>query len=201
VCSVIVAVEGDTDLPVARALLREAGLAATTEIDSGGKSRLDSRLPGYNAAARSVGWFVLRDLDHDADCPPALLRKLVGTVRPLMCLRIPVRALESWLMADGEMLARFLRVSRTAVPSFPDELPNPKLALVALARKSTKPGIRRAMVPPPQTNRPVGPEYEARLIEFGTHYWRLHAARKRSPSLESSIEALRRLRRRLGALG
>lgn len=69
-------VEGDTDLPVARALLLWAGLAPGLEIDCAGKSKLDRRLPGYNEAARRTPWLVLRDLDRDVPCAAALVRQL-----------------------------------------------------------------------------------------------------------------------------
>jgi hypothetical protein len=39
----------------------------------GGKSLIDRRLASYNEAARLSPWIVLRDLDQDADCAPALV--------------------------------------------------------------------------------------------------------------------------------
>lgn len=72
--SLIVVVEGTTDMPVVRKVAALAGweLEPST-IPARGKGQLDKDLPGYNAAAQGSPWFVLRDLDHDAPCPGALV--------------------------------------------------------------------------------------------------------------------------------
>lgn len=69
---VTLAVEGTTDAAVARRLLHEADLQAGPEYVKNGKSALDQSLAGYNNAARFSCWLVLRDLDQDAACAPAL---------------------------------------------------------------------------------------------------------------------------------
>jgi hypothetical protein len=107
--SLIVAVEGSTDTPAVHKVVTLAGWELAHEpISTGGKVRLDKDVPGYNAAAKGSPWFVLRDLDHDAPCPGALVTKLLPARSPLMCLRIAVRAIEAWLMADPETLSTFL---------------------------------------------------------------------------------------------
>lgn len=165
-----VVVEGDTDLPVARAILKLVGLEPGLEIDCGGKARLDQRLPGYNAAAGRAPWLVLRDLDTDAACASSLVQRLTPRPAPKLCLRIAVRAIEAWLLVDADRVARFLHVKPDQVPGAPDELPDPKQALVNLARRSTKPAIREDMVPGRKASRLVGPGYEARIIEFASEH-------------------------------
>ncbi|HQK95951.1 MAG TPA: hypothetical protein PLD23_20810 [Armatimonadota bacterium] len=64
------------------------------EYPAGGKSCLDPLLSEYNASAGHVRWFVLRDLDHDEPCAPALVARLVRAPRPSMVLRVAVRAVE-----------------------------------------------------------------------------------------------------------
>lgn len=196
---VTVVVEGDTDLPFAKAVLRAAGLEAGNVVDTGGKDRLDAQLSGFNAAARGSPWLVLRDLDRDAVCAPSLRAARLPDCAALMCFRIPVHAVEAWALGDFERIASFLKVSTGRLPLEPEKEIDPKQTLVNLARRSTKRAIREDLVPPEGGVRKVGPGYEARLIEFGTHHWRWRAAQRRCPSLRRSVEALRRLRATLSA--
>ena len=195
--SVTVVAEGDTDFPIVRAVLSIAGLEVGTQIDCCGKGTLDARLGAYNMAARGSPWVVLRDLDRDAPCPGELVARLLPSPGRWMRLRIAVHAAEAWLMADRERLASFLRVSVTLLPTSPDTIPDPKIQLVSLARRSTKPAIVEDMVPKPGFGRKIGPGYETRLIEFALKHWRPDVARKLSPSLERTIRALERFAKEL----
>lgn len=195
---VTVATEGETDLTIAKAVLRLADLHPGPVIVCRGKGNLDKGLVGYNAAAKGAPWFVLRDLDNDAPCPGALVARLVPKRSKSLCLRVAVRAAEAWLMSDRERIARFLRVSEALVPDSPDSLDDPKLELVNLARRSTKKAIITAMVPKAGIARRIGPEYEARLIEFALDHWRPEVGRAKSQSLDRCIRALERLASEFG---
>ncbi|MBI5489794.1 MAG: hypothetical protein HY905_20840 [Deltaproteobacteria bacterium] len=189
---VTVAVEGLTDVPVARRLLQHVGFDSGPEHITSGKARLDVRLGGYNAAARHHEWLVLRDLDHDGECAPELIGRRLPRPAARMCLRIAVRATEAWLMADAVPLAGFLGVRRSLVPPRPDDLDDPKAVLVGLARYSRKRAIRDDMVPAVGTTARVGPGFAARVIEFATGEWRPGVASGVSPSLAKAVTALRR---------
>lgn len=191
--SLAVAVEGDTDLPIARKLARDAGLEIYLELDLAGKSQLDIHLTSYNDAAKGAPWFVLRDLDHDAACAKLLLDGYRFRPSRWMCFRVAVRALESWLLADADAVAEFFGVKKRNVPVDPDGEPNPTLSLVNLSRTSHKRTIREAMVPPEGFATPVGPLYEATIIRFSTGPWNLERACLRSPSLSKARLALRSL--------
>jgi hypothetical protein len=136
---------------------------------------------------------VLRDLDHDESCAPALLKKLVPEREEGLLLRIPVRKVESWVLADLVGIANFLSVALPLVPASPDDLPDPKLALVNLARRSRRRDVRFQMVPEPGLSTTTGPGYSALLIDFVRSYWNIRAAATRSPSLRRSVDALARL--------
>jgi hypothetical protein len=194
--SLIVAVEGSTDVPVVRKVVELAGWTLAFEpIVERGKGPLDKDLAGYNAAAKGSPWFVLRDQDHDAPCPGALVAKLLPRPEPLMCLRIAVRAIEAWLMADPETLAVFLHVSDNQIPIHPEGEEDPKSTMVNLARRSTKPAIHRDMLPQPGASRRAGPAYEKCISEYGEKHWRADIARRNSASLDRAIRALERLRK------
>lgn len=187
---VTLVIEGVIDSAVARRLLGEVGLAVAAEHGGTGKATIDRYLRGYNNAARFSCWLVLRDLDHDAGCAPALRARLLDRPAAHMRLHVAVRAVEAWLLADGERISAFLRVTRTLVPGTPERLDDPKRTLVALARRSRSRAIREAMVPAPGATAAVGPDYASFLVDYASSHWRPEVAEQRS-------EDLGRLRRHL----
>lgn len=189
---VTVAVEGSTDVPVAERLLRMAGFLPGKVYALNGKNKLDQSLGGFNNAARFSRWFVLRDLDEDAACAPELTQRLLPAPAQWMSLRIAVRAVEAWLLADREKISRFLGVSIDRIPSQHDHLENPKATLVAIAKHSRSREIREDMVPAPGTSARVGPAYASHIIEFTRDHWRPSVAASRSESLRSCVSALKR---------
>lgn len=190
------AVEGSTDVPVAERVLWDAGLRPTEPIITWGKTRLDALIPELNAAATGMNWLILRDLDHDADCPPALIAQLLvgSSRRPRLSLRIPVRAIESWLLADAEAFGSAFSIPRKHIPERPDGLENPKRSLVNACRRSRRREVQRAMTPHPRSGRQVGPQYTSRIVQFAVTQWDPKRAATRSPSLARTLTTFRRLR-------
>lgn len=187
------AVEGVTDEAVVRRLVAHVGAEPGTVYGRVGKPHLKERIAGYNNAARHAPWFVLVDLDRDADCAPPLVAGWLPEPAPLLCFRVAVRAVEAWLLADADAIAGFLGVARKKIPGDPDALPAPKQALVNLARASRRRAVREDIVPREGSGRPVGPAYASRLIEFASSSWRPAAAADRSDSLRRAIACLRNL--------
>lgn len=149
------------------------------------------RIAGFNNAARYNPWIVLLDLDHDAECAPLLLRsRWLPEAAPFMCLRIAVRQVEAWLLADRENIAKFLAVAAVRIPHHVETLSNAKEAMVDLARRSRRRDIREDMVPRPGSGRPVGPAYASRLIEFAQGTWNPQEAARPSDSLRRSMKCL-----------
>jgi hypothetical protein len=190
---VTIAVEGPADTEVARKLLRHVGLSDGPVYEAGGKSKLDQKLQAYNNAARNAPWFVLRDMDQDAPCAPALVERLLEAPARCMRLRIAVHQGESWLLADAERIAAFLHVQVKAVPQAPDTLTNAKQALVNLARASRSRDVRAAFVPAEGSTASVGRQYTSRIAEFAREHWRPGIAAKSSDSLARCIRSLRTL--------
>ena len=189
------AVEGPTDVPVAERMLRDAGLQPTEPIITGGKTRLDALIPELNGAAAGMNWLILRDLDHDAHCPPALLRQLLAgsSRRPRLSLRIPVRAIESWLLADAEAFGSAFFIPGNHIPERPDGLEHPKRSLVNACRHSRRREVQRTMTPHPRSGRQVGPQYTTRITQFAVTQWDPKRAATRSPSLARALAAFQRL--------
>ncbi|HEX8079784.1 MAG TPA: hypothetical protein VF557_06210 [Jatrophihabitans sp.] len=195
---VALAVEGPTDraaaerILVSRKLLSDADKTFVTR----GKSGLNKKIEAYNQAAKRGPWLVMRDLDHDGSGCPVLLREslLHPSVQvPGMCFRIAVRSLEAWLLADTASMSDFFKVSEATVPVSPEDLDDPKSALVNVCRKSRSADIRQAMVPPSGTQWQVGPEYTARVIEYCSRVWNPDAAKGSAPSLARALGQIDRL--------
>lgn len=191
-------VEGDTDIPVVRALARSAGWDVDTALDMGGKSQLDLRLAGFNEAAKGHPWFVLRDLDDDARCAGGYLSALGLQPSKWMVYRIAMREVEAWLLADTRGISRFLGIPEERLPVNPDLERDPTRKLVDLARRYSKSRIRAAMVPAPRAAAQVGPLYEATMIEFAVEHWSVERAMRKSDSLRRAHAALKEMAHRWG---
>lgn len=201
--SLMVVVEGDTDLPVIRKLAADAGLDISAEIDAAGKDQIDLCLASYNQAARGAPWLVLRDLDNDAVCAPAFVASCGLHPAEWMCFRVAVREMEAWLLADAEAMSEFLGISIHRIPENPDAEPDPTATIVRLARRSKRKDLRKKLVPAEGASAQVGPLYEATIIEFAEKHWDATRAATRSDSLRRTRAALRALgarwRARVGA--
>lgn len=189
------AVEGDLDGVVLRRLVTDLGGTPGAIHVKHGKERVLAKLDGYNAAAEHSPWIVLVDLD-DEECPPVLIQRAMVAPAEYMCLRIAVREVEAWLLADPEGLSRFISVARSRLPVSPDSELDPKATLVELARKSRKRDIREDLVPTPGGGRKEGPAYTSRLSEFVLIDWDIDQAADRSESLYRARTAIAELLRR-----
>jgi hypothetical protein len=191
-------VEGYTDEVVVRRILDYVGLPCGMVYGKEGKSRLLERLPHYNQAARFRPWLAVIDLDLDESCAPTLIQNVLPQRSDGMLLRVAVRAIEAWLLADAERLAAFLNIALSRVPLQPDAESNPKTSLVNLARHRRSKTIVADMVPRQGSGARVGPGYPSRLIEFVTlhkYQWRPEVAMQSSESLQRCIAALEHLKR------
>ncbi len=164
--SVNMLVEGKIDEIVAKRLLNHIGLEAGNVYGRRGKAHLLERLPNYNEAAKFTPWFVIVDLDMDTKCASQALELWLPNIAKGMRFRIAVRAIEAWLMADKENIARFLAVATSKIQLRTDLDLNPKETLVNIAL------------------------YVARLTEFTEKHWRPDEAADHSESLRRCISAL-----------
>lgn len=189
----IVVVEGALEVVASLKLLRT--LQVPTEnlfpIDKMGCTNFWRDVSKYNQAARQCLVFGLTDLDHHP-CPSGLLSKhLKNSKHPNFILRIAERELESWLLADVEAMARYLKLSQDIFPSNPDAESDPKQTLVNLARRSTRTALREDLVPESGSKGIVGRGYVSRMKEFIESKWRPLKAQQHSESLQRAIAAIR----------
>lgn len=180
------AVEGLADATAGSRLLRLAGHEPLQVVVKRGKTELDPLVRRLAEAARHLPWLVLRDADRDGgDCPARLRAELLPHGQPdALCLRLPVRSLEAWLLADAHAFAAHFRVRAAAVPGDPDGLEDAKRALVQACRRSTSRAVVGAMCGP--YDKP-GPEYTPGLQTYIDQAWDPARAADNSPSLARAL--------------
>lgn len=182
-------VEGPADEAVARALIAYTDPQLTFSIDvRGGKSAILDKIQVYNRAAEHIPHLVLVDLDRSHACAPDLVEDWLPTRSHDLHLRVAVPQMESWLLADRDGIAKYLRISMDLVPPYPDQLRNAKETMVHLASKSGSKGIRKDMV---SLDHRTGIAYTGRLMEFASGYWSIGRALGQSESLTRCVRALK----------
>jgi len=151
---------------------------------------IKSNINGFNEAAIGVPFFVLTDLDNSPCAPYIVNNWLNKPVRPNLIFRIAIKEVESWLLADTEGIAGYFGVSKSLISVTPELVPDPKRALINLARKCRKRAIREDIVPINE-NATIGPNYNGRLMEFVFDYWNVDNAVPHSDSLRRTYKALK----------
>jgi hypothetical protein len=174
--------------------LRPDYSVARTDV-KGGRGNVQRELRAYAALAQVMPVFIGVDLDSD-DCAPTLLGDW-GRLPPQagFLLRVAVREIEAWVLADERRVASFIGASPNDVPKRPDQLADPKRSLLELARAHAGSELKADLVPRNyETLYPrIGRAYNLRLCAFVAKKWRPHVARRKSPSLERALVALEQL--------
>lgn len=188
----LLAVEGDLDAAVLVRLLSELGLPSPNDVvGRSGKDFILARLDKYNAAAEVMPVVVVLDLDRE-ECAPGFVQSLLSTPSLQMCLRVAVREIEAWLLADRAGIASHLHVASALVPPHPENEPDPKQVMADLARRSRLRWIREEVAPRPGSGRAVGPAYVDHLMSFVDSGWDITTAMDFAPSLRRAAEDLQR---------
>ena len=190
--SVVLAVEDELSAAVLRRLLEQfqVGLSIDRLINARGYGALKAGLEKFKSASHVLPHVILTDLDR-YPCPPALLEDWKAVSLPPGCLlRVAVREVEAWLLADREGLADFLTVALNKFPEYPETELDPKQKLINLARKCRSRRLSAELVPAPGSSAPIGPGYNARFCEFVVNYWNIDRARNRAPSLDRAINRI-----------
>jgi hypothetical protein len=190
--NVNVAVEGELDEAVLKKVLASVDIGIANVYGKRGKNNLRENVPRFNQAAQYGRWVVLVDLNNDAECPPPFINSWLPSRKQNLQLRVAVRAIEAWLLAEREQIARFLAVSKQRIPLFPENEHKPKRILINIARHSRSRVIRTDIVPRSGSTATQGPGYTTRLIEFTIKYWNPERAACNAPSLKRSIDSLLR---------
>jgi hypothetical protein len=163
---VILAVEDPLSEAVCRKILQLFNLKIAQVVGLQGNTFLQKNVVQLNRAGTPV--FLLTDLDRSPLCPAAFLERWLPAKQrqPTLLLRVAVREIESWILAHRTACATFLGVALKHLPGNPDELPDLKLHIINISRKSSNRSIRAALVPAPRSTAQVGPQYNPELLPF-----------------------------------
>lgn len=188
------AVEDELSEAVARKLVGASSgrLTVAHTYRRGGYGYLKSKIQAFNNASRFTPFFVLTDLDA-GECAPELVARWLGGVerRESLLLRVAVREVEAWLLADRKGFGKFLGLSPDALPERTDAIRDPKRELLALVASSKKRDIKEDILPP--MGRKIGPGYNSRLTYFVFNMWNPAEAKRHNSSLDATLLSLRRL--------
>jgi hypothetical protein len=188
--SVNIAVEGELDEAVLKKVLASVGIGIANVYGKRGKNNLRENVSRFNQAAQYGKWVILVDLNNDAECPPPFINSWLPSRNQNLQLRVAVRAIEAWLLAERDEIARFLAVSKQRIPLYPENEEKPKRVLINIARRSRSKSIRTDIVPIDGSTAVQGPGYTTRLIEFTMKHWNPNRATSNAPSLKRSINSL-----------
>ena len=159
-------------------------------LNQRGYGKIKKIISGLNHAAKGMPYLVLTDLDN-AEWPLVIISEwLTQPKHPNLLFRMAVKEVEAWLLAHREAFAKFLGISLDSIPRDADRIPDPKLLLINLARRSKKRNLRDAIVPAPNSTAKIGKDYNRPLIEFVNQSWQVASAQTNSPSLERAMNAL-----------
>lgn len=167
------------------------------KLRKGGFGYLRSKMDSWCRMAHQQVVLVLTDLDQ-AQCA-GKLREQWLSARPepvRLLLRVAVREVESWVLAD-HVAMRVLIGSKGSLPPRPDELPDPKQALLRLAKGASR-QVRDDLLRVEDGRLAQGLGYNACLVKWVSSVWNPEQAAERSPSLKRARQRLREAVRAYG---
>jgi hypothetical protein len=184
-------VEGEIDETVAHKLVLEVGHQVGVCYGKKGCPYIKSKIRDFNKSAQNIYYLALVDfMDTGYKCPSEVISNWLPHKNELMCFRVVVREIESWIMADRKSLAEFLNVSIEKIPLNPENENDPKQTLVNIARGSRSSKIISALVPEQNSTAQVGKLYTSEIKRFISDFWDTNSARINSPSLDKCLKRL-----------
>ena len=180
---IAIATEDALSEAIARRLIADipTPYAIQHSLGKQGNGYLRSKMGSWCQMAQYRVMLVLTDLDR-ANCLVEFRDQwLVADPPQNLLLRIAVREVESWVLAD-HVAMRALIGAKGVLPAAPDELLDPKQSLLKLAKSAPK-NIREDLLKTIDGNLAQGLGYNARLTEWVRSEWSPQRASERSPSL------------------
>ena len=160
----------------------------------GGNGYLRSRLANFCQMARLNPMLVITDLDKWT-CPAVLCAEWLGrTTQPeKLLLRVAVREIEAWLLADHEAMGALLgQAVASRLPMLPEAIENLKEFLLGLAARAPR-DVRADLCAEAGAVARQALGYNARLSTFVREIWHPERASSRSDSLRRARERIRQL--------
>lgn len=189
--------EDELGLAVGRRLVGEVpNLSIWREENARGYAGIQMKTPSYHQMGFRMPVLALTDLDA-RPCPSGLVDNwLSQRPSPGFLLRVCVREVEAWLLADPAKLAKLLNIPIQKIPTEPEQVPDPKRLLIQLAKKASK-RVRTALTP--VGSAAIGPGYNDVLSQFVMKTWDPAEAATRAPSLAKARLRLHQLGERIAS--
>ena len=197
------AVEDDPSEAVAIKLINQEKNNNCKVRELGGSGRgypsIFKRLDEYNETSKDSGEPVIIFIDLDnIRCAPRLLGNLQKS-HPIkdrqppnkFQIRIAVREVESWLLADKQGMETYFGISQNAIHPSPEKLRDPKQELLNLIKGKAKAKFKRAMLPKGKGT--IGTGYNDYLVDFINTVWDSTRACANADSLVRAIKRIKQL--------
>lgn len=188
-------IEDELSESIARKIIiSELGDIVITPMRKGGFGYLRTNIPNFCQIAQRSLVVVVTDLDR-VECAPAFVRDWTQNhvIPDRMLLRVAVREVEAWLLADRKNFSNFLGVAQNTIPMDVEETNDPKSLLVQLAKRSRKRKIRDELTPRRGVRASQGLGYNETLSQFVMSRWDIEAAAENCNSLRKTIFRVREL--------
>jgi len=196
---VVLATEDELSEAIGIKLLAEINLEPQSiqYLRKNGSGYLRSKLNNWKELSQIRPVLLITDLDQ-ISCPMKLITTWLGgsAVPQDLLLRVAVREIESWVLADHEAVRQLIG-KKGKLPPSPDELSDPKSHLLQLAQLAPR-EIREDLVKENGAITSQGIGYNARLRHWVSSSWSAERASTRSPSLARTRIRLKELASRLG---
>ncbi|HDQ44858.1 MAG TPA: hypothetical protein ENN17_05060 [bacterium] len=158
---------------------------------SGSRFYIGKKLFAFNRASLIKPHIVLADLDR-IPCVRILKQKWITFEQSeRLFFQVAVREGEAWLLADHKSMSTFLGISLNLLRKEVRQVENiydPKLLLVNLARRSKRRQIRDGLVP--KGSAKIGDLHNTLLSEYIQKQWEIEQARIHSSSLNRFLDKL-----------
>jgi len=165
-------------------------LSVSQILRKNGFGYLKKNIVAFNLFSANFPIIVLTDLDTKP-CPSALIKSWIQyPISPNMLLRVAVRSIESWVLADRKSFSSYFETPITSIPLDTDDIYKPKLHLLNVITKSKNKEAKLAILPGKKSNALVGELYNDSLCKFVVSKWNPIEASKSSDSLKRAIAAI-----------
>ena len=191
--SLIIAVEDDLSGAVMSKMVSfsERNFVINRVFNAHGNTRLKQGMIKFRQASKIYPHIVLTDLDRNP-CPPSLLENWGATLLPPhLLVRVAVREVEAWLLADRVGISEFLHIDVSKIPHHPETEEDPKRTLINLARQSKKKRLTRDIIPASKSTATIGPFYNYHLINFVNTRWDINQACQNAQSLNRALSRIK----------
>ena len=173
-------------------------MRVAVSVGKKGNGYLRKNINTFRKITNSFPVILLTDLDR-SECPASLINSWCRniTLPQTFLFRVVVRETEAWLMADSLGFAKFTGIPVNKIPLQPEELPDPKNALLTLVRRYAKKKIKADILPERGSSSKIGLAYNQALCSFVNTSWSVENASGVAESLRRARSRLHELRMRL----